>query len=614
MSKLWRRSLRFGAVCAAFAVIGAAGSVWMGWVPFLGAPTGLSIRQAGWGIDFANGGSFLYANNTGYPSHPPVPFGLPLYIAHGLLLLVTNWSPEDTQAMTYLGFLIAAAAGFYWLAIQLKAGTVLSAFGALLWLSQPIVWWHAGYGALGVAFALLPLYLASSVATTRLLIRSASLRTTLLACALLAAVSALAAFMDGYTFIMFAAATGCLVVAELWRCQARLSAKESIKTLVLSGSSILAGVALYLLYIPQSTGYQVEPLEVFRAMGVDLMTAWRPCHGMVWLWDYLEASGTCSRRHYFGDESAFSTNYVGWSLFALAVLGVLAGPTSKKLRIAITFIAVAAFIGSLGPSLKAASYRDQDLKGPIGYDYYMPAEAAHFAIPLASYVRYVPGFRNMRAIYRWQVLFKVMLILSALIGLRFLHRRLGYAVVIPVCLIIVMDSLPSPERALAKSEATYASREAFRDDAIEPLRDYISPSEIVVFWPLGNDFIAHYAAPYLNVRAYNVGGDKNLRLAWRSYPTLLVRAFSGDDDGRYLGELAACGQLDKVIYPFFDMNADVHRTWPLSDQYVDQYRKKHQLWMSENRVDQYFHVSYTKYAAVHSPILTNATGRSCEDL
>ena len=106
-------------------------------------------------------------------------------------------------------------------------------------------------------------------------------------------------------------------------------------------------------------------------------------------------------------------------------------------------------------------------------------------------------------------------------------------------------------------------------ELLDDLRGTLKPQERVAFLPFGNDFIINYLASQLDLRAYNIGGDKNLaqaRLAWP--PTLLEFPMLQVDSG-FVPRVHALLQrdADAVVLPYFDMLWAAHH-WPCGEQHL----------------------------------------------
>jgi hypothetical protein len=524
-----------------------------GAVPGLAVPT---LGQAVWTTGFAQ--SFLndsllsvYATNFGAPQPAPISFGLAgawpaaAFIAAGL-------HPADAYAAMAALWLSAAFLAAYRLSRVCGATPWLSIAAAALWLTMPIIWVHAHYSMVGLGMALLPLYFLCALTVFT---REASIARGLLY--LLACL--IAAFMDGYSFVMFAAGSSVLGIWLYIRSPSRRAVLlRRALPVHLAGLGIAA--ALYLLYVGRD--YERAPLEMFRAWGLDLAFLAVPTQGMHWMADLLGWSTPRSEREFFGDWSVWS------STFALPLLGAALWAWWRTRRASalpggLLIVLACGLYMALGPALKI------DARKPAGQEasQLIPAGTALLPTGSAWLSSRVPGLRNMRSAYRWLALavFSGWLLLILLLS----ARERG-DVVLGAALMGAVAVLNLPDVARKWREDADNRRMFLRIEAelVKDMQPLLRPRERVAFLPWGNDMMVNYLAARLDLVSYNIGGDKNLKAARQHWPPTLQQFREAEIDEAFAGHvmlLLARREADSVVLPYIDLLWAAHR-WPLASE------------------------------------------------
>ncbi len=525
-------------------------------LPFLAMPTlGQALWTTGFSASFVRGGLLnLYAHDFGIPTPAPIVFGLPGAYPAGLAI-GAGMHPGDAYALVLCLWLAVAFWGAARVA-KLWLPAPLASLAAATWLTLPLVWNHAHYSMLSMGFALLPTY---HLALLTLLRRPPVTRRQTVGLAVGYALAAsVAVFMDGYTFVFFAVGASALLAAGLWTQPDQRRALLRFG-LPLHALSLALAVGLYRAYVGHTTFYQ-EPMEAFRGWGVDLRFLVLPSRGTHWLADAVGLSEPRSTLEQFGDASVWQTSF----LLPLLLAGGWAAWRTRA-RFTLAVVAVALFAGwmALGPSVKYHHLRPLALQAapnPL-----MPAELAGPRTGTSLLSKHLPGFKNMRASYRWLGLTALALWLLVIVWLAQPGARRRWLVLLGILLL----NLPNP---LAKWRAALDYRTNLRQldgDVLADLRQTLVPRERVAFLPFGNDFLINYLAPQLDIRAYNIGGDKNLaqaRLAWpatlQAFPMLQV-------DADFVPRVHALLQhdADAVVLPYFDLLWAAHH-WPCGEQHL----------------------------------------------
>jgi hypothetical protein len=427
-------------------------------------------------------------------------------------------------------------------------------------------------------------------------------------CSSLLAAAVFSVFLDGYTFVMFGTTTIiCGIVHHIGTSEKKT--RQSQFALILVPPSCFAAAALlYSAYLPSDAEFPVQSLDYFRAMSIDLTTLAIPCSGLSWLWDTFGLSRPCDVDIFYGDRSSFSVNFLGYSSLFLALVGFFCRPRRRKMWVFLTLIATVSLLLAMGPSLKVNSFRaDAEGEDHTRASYDMPAESAVLDLPTHQLFTLVPGLQNMRAVYRWLVVLKAVLLVFTLFGIRSLWTRFGWKIAFAASLILIIETVPDFGRRLALGRAGHSSIRYLRTKVIPSFSELVGDAEVGLFWRPGNDFFAHWAAPQMGLKVYNVGGDKNNAMAQMEWPAELALAIStGQKSGRSLNSLAQKGKLEVIIAPYFDMLWDVHRNWPISAEEIAGRRGQLLYWYYNSDMFRYFDLAESKFGAVLKPRLRDA--------
>ncbi len=530
-----------------------------GALPFAAMPTlGQALWTTGFSTSFARGGLFnLYAHNFGLPAPAPIAFGLPGAYPAGLFI-AAGLHPGDAYAAVLWLWLAIAFWGARRVGYHLGLSSPMASLAAAVWLTLPLVWNHAHYSMLSMGFALLPTYFLAPLVLVRR--PPLTLRDRLRHAVAYAVTATLAMFMDGYTFVFFAVAASLLLI---WTLATEITLRRAILLfgLPLHALSLAVAGKLYTSYVGR-TGFAVEPLDAFRGWGLDLRFLAIPTTGTHWLFDVIGLSESRSTVEQFGDASVWQTTF----LLPLVLLGLFAFWRTRN-RLALVFLVTALFGGymALGPSVKLHHTRPlamQSQPNPL-----MPAELAGPRTGNGFLSKHLPGFKNMRASYRWMGLSALGFWLLVLLWLAQPGERRRYVVL----LLILLANTPQLQ-VKWQTDIDYRNNLRTLDTALlDDLRSQLKQQERVLFLPFGNDFIVNYLASRLDVRAYNIGGDKNLAMARAQWPTTLQQFEMGRIDPGFVPRIQKVLEqerdVDVVILPYFDMLWAAHH-WPCGEQHL----------------------------------------------
>ncbi|HUF80596.1 MAG TPA: hypothetical protein VMN03_05615, partial [Burkholderiales bacterium] len=532
-----------------------------GALPFIALPT---YGQAVWSMGFAqslaiDGPLALRASHFGVPQPAAMAFGLAgAYPAS--LLIMAGMHPADAYSAMAVLWLSLGVWGAWRIGLRLGLCDPLAILGGVLWMSMPTVWAHSGYSMLSLGIALQPFYLWAAM---RLFTASGPRTESILVALVYVATCVLAVFMDGYSFVMFAAGSSALAAGVL---AMRIQGARSMLAFALPVHALgfLTAVLLYFAYVGRLTFDQAS-LEFFRGWGLDLAFIAIPTKGVHWVWDLAGLSVARSPYEFFGDTSVWMTTFS----VPIIVTG-LAGWWLSRSRIrwatAFLLIALLGFYLALGPTLKVNAVK---LPG-MGIDGMMPVEFGIMPTGTAWLSEHMPGFKTMRAVYRWSALgFLGFWALTLLLMVRLQARNVAAAALLAV--LLVLSFLPHPLPTWNDNRNNRKMFMSMESELLPELQRDLRGGELVAFLPYGNDFLANYVAPRIGFRTYNAGGDKNLMAAGRHWPQVFrdfgIRQIGPGFADRVV-QLLGSHKADVVVLPYFDMLVAAH-TWPAPTERKD---------------------------------------------
>lgn len=542
------------------------GFVINGAVPFLATPTLLqALWTTGFSQSFLNNSLFsIYAHNFGIPEPAAIAFGL-IGAWTSAFFIWLGLHPSDAYSCMVLIWLLVAFVSAFKIGLMLRLSFYQSTFVALVWVTMPVIWAHAGYSMLSLGIALLSFYFlntfklffCSSENTSRYIANSFSYFIAVF----------LAVFMDGYTFMMFAIGSSILFCVIYFAEPAK---KKYLLKLVLPlhfFSFFIAYIA-FAFYVGKSH-YEPANLNFFRAFGADLTFFIIPTEGLHWLADKINFSIKRSPSDWFGDASVWTTTF----LLPIFLAGIWSIKYSfrldKTLTMGMILVAIFAFYMSLGPSLKVNS-------GNPNFDEIGPLMHSDYAvIPTGSqlFSKYLPGFKSMRASYRWAALgiFSLWLLLVISLGSKNKNtRRISFLFLLGVFIF----NLPDLPKKWQENTNTRKIFHKIDEELLGELGKDVKQGEIVAFLPWRNDFLVNYIASRLKINTYNIGGDKNLTEAHKNWPKLMQefqRDTIDDDFANRLAFFLLREQADVIVLPYISL--EDANNWPIKTQYDNEIKK-----------------------------------------
>ncbi|MGQ9426879.1 hypothetical protein ACXYTJ_13710 [Gilvimarinus sp. F26214L] len=524
-------------------------------IPGLAIPTlGQAVWSTGFSQSFINGSLSIYADNIGAPEPAPIAFGLSGAIVAALFMKLGAAAADAYAGMVAFWSMISFF-GSYFVARHFQAPRWHSLVAALAWMLLPITWAHASYSMLSIGIGLLPFYF---LFTLKVFADEPVEKARVGWYALYPLICSISVFMDGYSFIFFAAGSSLFVGWTWVSSDGKYRAHTLRRSLPIHVASFAFAYMLYASYIGK-VAFAPAPLDFFRGWGLDLSFFVLPTKGILLVPDLFGFSVARSPTVLFGDASVWNTTF----LLPLAIAAVAAAKTIRKRKTVVVGLAVISVFGfymALGPSLKINSEKPPEQESPM-----MKADQAIAPTGSAVLSSRLPGFNNMRASYRWMALCSLGLWMLLVLALGYGERRISVALLLFVALL----SLPDPVTQLKKG---ISNRKMFFDieaELVESLKTLVSPGELVAFLPWRNDFLVNYWASRLDVVTYNIGGDKNLAKARAHWPTYMRQFPMSSVDAKFserIVALLAAGEAESVVLPYIDTLSGAH-AWPGSTQF-----------------------------------------------
>lgn len=327
---------------------------------------------------------------------------------------------------------------------------------------------------------------------------------------------------------------------------------------------VLALLTMKLL-MAQNTSSFTSPLGMLRACSPDLLTILLPSNDLLLskifsVSDYLTAHG----RMFPGDASMWQ-NYFGFTLIISTIWIVYKKGLKNKLVLSLLTVGMVILFLGLGPSLKFNS-TIVATKGITGQNYSLSNQQVVTDFPWANLYKVFP-LNIMRAVYRWLVVPKFLLLVGLAFTLRqaLNHRRVLLCVLL---ILLAMLEVTPKHMNLTAGMSKFSQIQKFKHDVIYPLESNgFKSTDRVIFLPSENDFLVPYMAAKTDFTTYNGAGDKAINTARNSYPQLVQQILTARDPkkiGELILQIQEKGLAEYVILTFFNPRWDSYK-WPVSN-------------------------------------------------
>lgn len=491
------------------------------------------------------------------------PFGFPL-LSNGpvvmlgaLFMYLPGIDAYGAYMLSGASILGLALAGGYGLMREFDVGRWVALATSAAYLLTPSVVGLQGFGGTLLGFALLPAFAFVDLRVLRALdARQGWSLAPLLAG--YAGVKTSSLFLDGYSFVVANLVSAALFAAWLAR-RGTPNARRAAAAAALVGANLVAFV-LYKAYAPETI--PTAPLDLFRAMGLDLFTLIAPTTG---LWAFDAVGFTADHRDLWGDGNNSAFNYLGAGAVGLAAIGLLARRHDGRV-VAIAAAGLIALVLSFGPSIKVNDHLPTVESRPTAASYLAPESATDLALPWGELFTSTPGLSEMRAVYRWSLGTRfAIIVLCGLAVAAVLRRPGGRRVAVgALAALAVIELAPNvPDLLDAHARHREHSR-AFLQEVAGGLQADAGGAKRAFFLNYDgtyNAFTINNLASVADVGTYNVGGDKNVHLSslrWPPEVQALAQPGIGPD---HVDAALTSGHVDVVIAPEFHLRWAAY-FWP----------------------------------------------------
>jgi len=529
-----------------------------GAIPFLMAPTlGQAVWTTGFSQSFVNDSIFsVYARNFGAPEPAAIAFGLAGAWPTSIFMRL-GMSAIDAYTLMAASWLSLAFFSAYKITRHFSVSPFLAILAATTWITMPVIWGHSGYSMLSLGISLLPFYF---LAALKLFSGSKSLdwgrKNTIKIVLQHLFTCIVAVFMDGYSFMMFAVGSNILLMTSI--CGANKEKRIFLCKFAFPVHSLCLffSYLLFAVFIGKFS-FESSPIDFFRGWGVDVTFMILPSKGLHWIMDLLGISVNRTGKIFWGDASVWWTSFCAPIILAGIFSAWKLNRENKKI-FGIVLVVIFGIYMALGPSLKFNSKKPDE----YATRQMMPAEQA--IIPTGSSIlsSNLPGFKSMRASYRWLALgiFGSWVLSSMLLSSRQRKYKISGGILLSAVMLLNLPDIPRKVNGYINNRGSFFALER---DLISEMDALTSPGDKLAFLPWRNDFLVNYASSKMKTIAYNIGGDKNLATARQYWPDTM-RQFPWAVDARFserVLHLLAKKEADVVILPYIDMLAAAHN-WP----------------------------------------------------
>lgn len=505
--------------------------------------------------------NFSYCKNYGFELGYPFLMGLPYIYLAAFLRSMLDLTPHTANVLAGSVFCVLAFYFCYKLLCRLGSNKYVAALLTFVYLTSHINYGQSGYHYMMYGFILLPAYIYIDIRLLDSIFTNPKIPWHLILSII--AFKSFALFMDGYSFVISSVASLTLLLFYNINNRGKKS-KIAVATFFL-GAGYVTAVLLYRYYVPAGANYAQMPIDYFRAQSVDVFSLFAPGSDLL-LANALRISTTWNAATYYGDRSNVMFNYLGYSLLGLAIFSVVFIKKHPYQLKALMIAGSIAFALSLGPSLKVNDRKPAAVKATFTKeDYMMKKSDASFDLHTDLIYQKAPGVKMMRAVHRWLLLFKLVIIILAAITLTSFLAQKRILLTSLMLLIILIELSPDMFELHKRYRNYFRQMKLFETTVLPEIRDAISNNNRIVFISNENDFLGNYISATLGSTAYNCGGDKNQELARDSWPESIKNLTRYKDINSNSYTALSNRTVDVVVLPHFNLRWDSYN-WPPRDK------------------------------------------------
>ncbi len=530
-----------------------------------------------------------------------IPYGLPMlggFVVSWVIAFFIKFLQLGEDIAGNLAGWVFLGVAFYSVVYLLKRLGIRRWIGfvcGLLFLMLPFVYGHMDFGSLGFGLMLVPLSVfADFILLDDLPARRPSSAAYLSPVLKVLLVRLVVPGIDWYVAVICLVGSAVLVwySVGLRIIREPRAYLEHLKPGFIWLGTWVVGLLFWYVAMPRERLAEPFSIDYFRAQGVDLITLFIP-RGEFWWGNLVKLPHIWNAFDFFGDGTSADYNYLGYAVLIGAVVAIVI-VTRRKLWAtklgAVIVAAFACFIISLGPSLKIDSRRAAATKeaSQISYeDYQMPARSAVASLP-TSFIYKIYPITLMRAVYRWLIFTKVMLLLlfGWVLNELLAAKRTTWAVVLAG--VAVLEFLPDIPGTAHMKMLNWQRYQSMKDTLLGGLKRDLKPGDRVLFFANveEGDYLSSWLAPHLRIKSFNGSGDKNNYMATKFMPGVIQRlkrfdALQPQMINEYLLLALRTGVVDKIVIPYFSLRWDsqfsaeiMDTAWPEQTNRVSELRSQ----------------------------------------
>lgn len=295
----------------------------------------------------------------------------------------------------------------------------------------------------------------------------------------------------------------------------------------------------------------------------------------------------------FSGDSTMWNNFLGYSLMLSSIVLVFKHEYRNKVVMACCLTGLIIFIIALGPSLKLNSTILDTQK--FSYDnYLLDSNEVIFNMPWSFIYKLFP-LKLMRAVYRWLLIPKFILLLGLSYFLKLLVDKKRYFLLVLIIVLAFVEFIPI-QFNFNRGIKNLDEINKIDQNIVAPLKEYkFGQNDKILFWPSENDYLAPYITTRVGFKTYNGSGDKSIAIAKQHMDPIIVKLMETKDTENvlYLLNIVHNDELiDYLIVPFFSLRWNSYY-WPPNNNDINKYKelaKRLEKMFTKVYKDKYFYI------------------------
>ncbi len=336
----------------------------------------------------------------------------------------------------------------------------------------------------------------------------------------------------------------------------------------------VVGMIAILTITPSSAGTFSSPPEFFNGSSLSLITAFFPSGSELVSKILPTYNAFIPEGQKLSGDGTMWKNYIGYILLFCSIMVFFRKNTRNKNTIAIIIVCFFTLILSMGRGIKFRGVIDSSIPF-LNHDMYLLPDDQIILFPWENIFSYFP-LNSMRAIYRWSLGYKPLLIILAAIFLGDLwksKRKVNcyFALIIGFSGILEIFPISFLQSGFSESQNIYQKAVEIRDQTIFSIKDKINEKSTVAITTYDYDtnaFLSSFIFPELSAYTYSGSGDKNMVMANEYTPKNILQFQRSAEPNKLAYEITNInekGLADYIIFPFFALRENIY-SWPPSEE------------------------------------------------